>query len=145
VRGADTTSAVPLAPARPSEERATPVVVLCDDSLTTRTMERVILENAGYEVRTAANGADGLELVRAGGASAVVSDVNMPVMDGFELCAELRRDERFRDLPFVLVTSLSSRADRERGVAVGADAYIVKGEFDQNVLLDALSRLLHAS
>ena len=118
------------------------VVVVADDSVTTRTLERVILESAGYEVRTAADGAQALALVQAGGCDAVVSDVQMPVLDGFALCERLRADARFRDLPVVLVTALGSRDDRERGVAVGADAYIVKGEFDQETLLATLRRLL---
>ena len=118
------------------------VVVVADDSVTTRTLERVILESAGYEVRTAGDGAQALALVQAGGCDAVVSDVQMPVLDGFALCERLRADARFRDLPVVLVTALGSRDDRERGVAVGADAYIVKGEFDQETLLATLRRLL---
>jgi len=118
------------------------VVVVADDSVTTRTLERLILESAGYEVRTAADGARALALVQAGGCDALVSDVHMPVLDGFALCERLRADARFRDLPVVLVTALGSRPDRERGVAVGADAYIVKGEFDQETLLATLRRLL---
>ncbi|MCA1844812.1 MAG: response regulator [Actinobacteria bacterium] len=118
------------------------VIVVVDDSVTTRTLERVILEAAGYEVRTAADGAQALALIQAGGCEAVVTDVQMPVLDGFALCERLRADARFRHLPVVLVTALGSRSDRERGVAVGADAYIVKGEFDQEALLATLRRLL---
>ncbi|MDQ1492960.1 MAG: two-component system, chemotaxis family, sensor kinase CheA, partial [Actinomycetota bacterium] len=123
----------------PSDRR---VVVVADDSVTTRTLERVILESAGYEVRTAADGGQALALVQAGGCDAVVSDVQMPVLDGFALCERLRADARYRDLPVVLVTARGSRRDQERGVAVGADAYIVKGEFDQENLLATLRRLL---
>jgi two-component system chemotaxis sensor kinase CheA len=124
-------------------ERAGPkVVVVADDSVTTRTLERVILESAGYEVRTAADGAQALSLVQAGDCHAVVTDVQMPVLDGFALCERLRADARYRHLPVVLVTALGSRSDRERGVAAGADAYIVKGEFDQETLLATLRRLL---
>ncbi|HZQ77603.1 MAG TPA: response regulator [Acidimicrobiia bacterium] len=126
----------------PAPAGAPRVVVVADDSVTTRTLERVILESAGYEVRAAADGAQALALVQAGGCDAVVSDVQMPVLDGFALCERLRADPRFRDLPVVLVTALGSRSDRERGVAVGADAYIVKGEFDQETLLATLRRLL---
>jgi len=118
------------------------VVVVADDSVTTRTLERIILESVGYEVRTAADGAQALELVQAGGCDAVVSDVQMPVLDGFALCERLRADTRFRHLPVVLVTAFGSDSDRERGVAVGADAYIVKGEFDQETLLATLRRLV---
>ena len=125
--------------AAPAEPK---VVVVADDSVTTRTLERIILESAGYRVRTAADGAQALELVQAGGCDAVVSDVQMPVLDGFALCERLRADARFRHLPVVLVTALGSRSDQERGVAVGADAYIVKGEFDQETLLATLRRLV---
>ena len=118
------------------------VVVVADDSVTTRTLERVILEAAGYEVRTAADGAQALALVQAGGCHAVVTDVQMPVLDGFTLCERLRADTRFRDLPVVIVTARGSPAERERGEAAGADAYIVKGEFDQETLLATLRRLL---
>src|SRR5581483_10210425 len=109
---------------------------------TTRTLERVILESAGYEVRTPADGGQALALVQAAWCNALVSDVHRPVLDGFALCERLRADARFRDLPVVLVTALGSRSERERGVAVGADAYIVKGEFDQETLLATLRRLL---
>ena len=117
------------------------VVVLADDSVTTRTLERVILEAAGYEVRTAADGAQALAMVQAGGCHAVVTDVQMPVLDGFALCERLRADTRFRHLPVVIVTSRGSPTEREQGEAVGADAYIVKGEFDQETLLATLRRL----
>jgi two-component system, chemotaxis family, sensor kinase CheA len=124
---------------RPSGRR---VVVVADDSVTTRTLERVILESAGYEVRTAADGAQALALVQAGGCDALVSDVEMPVLDGYSLCERLRADSRFRAFPVVLVSALGAPSDRERGVAAGADAYIVKGDFDQETLLATLRRLL---
>ncbi|MDQ1503788.1 MAG: two-component system, chemotaxis family, sensor kinase CheA [Actinomycetota bacterium] len=136
----------PAGPATAADDGPAPshrrVVVVADDSVTTRTLERVILESAGYEVRTAADGGQALALVQAGGCDAVVSDVQMPVLDGFALCERLRADARYRDLPVVLVTARGSRSDQERGVAVGADAYIVKGEFDQENLLATLRRLL---
>ena len=74
----------------------------------------------------------------------MVSDVEMPRLDGFGLTAEIRRDQRLSALPVVLVTSLKARQDRERGVAAGADAYIVKSGFDQGHLLDTISRLIAA-
>jgi len=146
--GYEPASALPADPSAPTagdppgDPPGPRVVVVADDSVTTRTLERVILEAAGYEVRTAADGAQALALVQAGGCDAVVTDVQMPVLDGFALCERLRADARFRHLPVVLVTALGSRSDRERGVAVGADAYIVKGEFDQEALLATLRRLL---
>jgi len=66
----------------------------------------------------------------------------MPNLDGFGLTAKLRADKRYKNLPVVLVTSLDSHADRERGIKAGADAYIVKGAFDQGALLEAVGRLI---
>lgn len=120
-------------------------VLLVDDTLTTRTLERSILETAGYEVVAAVDGVHALELLESPGDfgfDAVVSDVNMPRLDGLGLCAALRSSERFARLPVVLVTSLASEDDRRRGVDAGADAYIAKSEFDQSKLLDTLARLL---
>jgi two-component system chemotaxis sensor kinase CheA len=140
--GALVTDGGPTAQGASGDAARRRVIVVADDSVTTRTLERVILESAGYEVRTAADGGQALALVQAGGCDGVVTDVQMPVLDGFALCERLRSDTRFRDLPVVLVTALGSRTDRERGVAAGADAYIVKGEFDQETLLATLRRLL---
>lgn len=118
------------------------VILLVDDSITTRTLERNILQAAGYEVRVAVDGLDAWTSLQAEGADLVVSDVQMPRMDGFGLTAKIRSDERFRHLPVVLVTSLESPADRERGIEVGADAYIGKSGFDQEQLLDVIRRLI---
>lgn len=120
-------------------------VLLADDTLTTRTLERSILETAGYEVVIAVDGMNALELLEADGGAgvdAVVSDVNMPRMDGLSLCEAIRASNQLRHLPVVLVTSLASEDDRRRGVEAGADAYIAKSEFDQSMLLDTLARLL---
>lgn len=120
-------------------------VLLVDDTLTTRTLERSILETAGYEVVAAVDGLHALELLQSQddlGFDAVVTDVNMPRLDGLGLCAALRSSDRFARLPVVLVTSLASEDDRRRGVEAGADAYIAKSEFDQSMLLDTLARLL---
>ncbi|MBW3651551.1 MAG: response regulator, partial [Actinobacteria bacterium] len=116
-------------------------VLLVEDTITTRALERSILEAAGYEVLVAVDGADGWRLLQEQGADLVVSDVNMPRMDGLALCETVRSSSRFRELPFVLVTSLADEDDRRRGVEVGADAYIVKGDFDQELLLETIERL----
>jgi two-component system chemotaxis sensor kinase CheA len=117
-------------------------VLVVDDSVMTRTLERTILEAAGYSVLVASDGADALELLRDADVDAIVSDVEMPRMNGLELTAAIRRDERWRHLPIVLVTSLDTPEHVERGAAAGADAYIVKGRFDQNELLQTIGRLL---
>jgi two-component system chemotaxis sensor kinase CheA len=118
------------------------VILLADDSITTRTLEKNILQAAGYEVRVAVDGVDAWTSLQADGADLVVSDIQMPRMDGFDLTAKIRSDERFKHLPVVLVTSLESAADRERGIEVGADAYIGKSGFDQEQLLDVIRRLI---
>jgi two-component system chemotaxis sensor kinase CheA len=117
-------------------------VLVADDSLTTRTLERSILEAAGYEVQIAADGGEALHVLRAQPIDLVVSDVDMPVLDGFALTSEIRRDEKLKQIPVVLVTSLEAQQHRERGVAVGADAYVVKSQFDQDELLAAIRRLI---
>jgi two-component system chemotaxis sensor kinase CheA len=121
-------------------------VLVVDDSLTTRTLEKNILESAGYRVRLATDGAEALELLgqmaESGGCDLLLSDVDMPRINGFDLTAQVRADARFQHLPVVLVTSLDTPADRERGIAAGADAYIVKRTFEQQALLETVARLV---
>lgn len=125
-----------------AEARAAPTILVVEDAITTRTLEKNILEAAGYRVRVAADGVEAWTMLESDGCDLVVSDIEMPRMDGFELTSRVRADQRLRDLPMVLVTSRDSREDRERGVHVGADAYIVKGGFDQEWLLETIRRLL---
>jgi two-component system chemotaxis sensor kinase CheA len=130
-------------PARPDVAPAGPVTVLVvDDSAVTRTLEKSILEAAGYQVRVAPDGAAALDLLGREPCDLVVTDIEMPRLDGLSLTERVRADERLRDLPVVLVTSLESEEDRRRGVEVGADAYIVKGAFDQDQLLETIQRLI---
>jgi two-component system chemotaxis sensor kinase CheA len=117
-------------------------ILLVDDSITTRTLERSILEGAGYEVRTAVDGGDAWAQLQEHGADLVVSDVEMPTMDGFALTEAIRSSPRFRGLPVVLVTALASDADKARGLSVGANAYLVKSTFDQANLLETVAQLL---
>ncbi len=128
------------APAPPRAESRGRVLVV-DDSLTIRALEQGMLEAAGYEVETAADGAAALARLREHGADVVVADVDMPVMSGLELCRALRASERFVDTPLVLVTALESDEDRRRGLEAGADAYLVKSAFDPAELLRVLERL----
>jgi two-component system, chemotaxis family, sensor kinase CheA len=126
----------------PSTTRPTTVVLLAEDSITTRALEQSILESAGYEVRAVIDGLEAWKILEQGGIDVVVSDVHMSGMDGFELTAKVRDDNRFAHLPVILVTSKDSRSHRERGVEVGADAYIIKGSFEQQNLIDAVARLV---
>jgi two-component system chemotaxis sensor kinase CheA len=126
----------------PTEVSKKKRVLLADDSVTTRTLERSILESAGYEVITAADGEQAWKLLQERGADIVLSDVEMPRMDGFTLAETIRKSARFRELPVVLLTALSTEKDRARGLASGADAYLVKTAFDQDNLLKTLRQLM---
>lgn len=125
-------------------KRARSRILVVDDSITTRTLEQSILESAGYEVRTAVDGADAWRLLQEHTVDLVVSDVEMPRMDGFGLCLAIRGAKRLRQLPVILVTALESAADRGRGLEVGADAYLGKSSFDQQHLLDTIEQLIGA-
>ncbi len=119
-----------------------PSVLIAEDSITSRTLIKNILQASGYEVKTAVDGQDAYTLLKSETFDAVVSDVEMPRMNGFELTEKIRSNEKLADIPVILVTSLDSREDRERGIDAGADAYIVKSNFDQSNLLEVIGRLV---
>jgi two-component system chemotaxis sensor kinase CheA len=125
-----------------SEDAPRKVILLAEDSITTRTQEKRILESAGYEVVTAVDGADAFQKLPTREFDAVVSDVEMPNMDGLTLASRIRENPHYDELPIILVTSLASDDDKRRGVEVGANAYITKGTFEQKVLVDTLRRLV---
>ncbi len=127
--------------AAPGEEPRKQTALLVEDSITARTLLKNILEGAGYTVVTAVDGMDAFTQLREAECDFVVSDVDMPRMDGFELTKRIRSDRKLADLPVVLVTALESREERERGVDVGANAYIIKRSFDQSNLLEVIRRL----
>jgi two-component system chemotaxis sensor kinase CheA len=131
---------VRAAPAATSSAAAKRILVV-EDSITSRMLLKGILESAGYDVRTAVDGIDGFTALRAERFDLVVSDVEMPRMNGFDLTARIRADRALAEVPVVLVTALESREDRERGIDVGANAYLVKSNLDQSNLLEALRRL----
>ncbi|MGH2947653.1 MAG: response regulator [Solirubrobacteraceae bacterium] len=118
-----------------------PLVLVVDDTLTTRTMERSLLEAAGYRVSVAVDGAEAWAALQREDFDLVVSDVDMPNLDGFELTGRIREDARLAGLPVVLVSALESREDKERGIRVGANAYVAKSSFDRSNLLDIIRRL----
>lgn len=127
--------------ARKAAAPAVKSVLVAEDSITSRTLLKGILEGAGYRVETAADGVDAFTALRSGAFDVVVSDVDMPRLNGFGLTARIRADKKLADLPVVLVTALESREDREQGIDVGASAYIVKSSFDQGNLLEVVRRL----
>jgi two-component system chemotaxis sensor kinase CheA len=125
--------------AKPADAKA---VLVVEDSITSRMLIKSILESAGYNVKTAVDGMEAFTLLRAEKFALVVSDVEMPRLNGFDLTARIRADKKLADLPVVLVTALETRENRERGIDVGANAYIIKSNFDQSDLLDAVRRLV---
>jgi two-component system, chemotaxis family, sensor kinase CheA len=122
--------------------RRKPIVLLVEDSPLVRIQERRLFESAGYEVVIAVDGLDGYEKLRTRYFDAVVSDVEMPRLDGLSLTAKIRQHREYSNLPIILVTTLSSDADRQRGAIAGADAYITKGKFNQDFLLETLAKLI---
>jgi two-component system chemotaxis sensor kinase CheA len=132
--------ATPVSEAAQAAHRRKRSILVVDDSITARTLLKTILESAGYFVRTAVDGAEAFATLRETGFDVVVSDVDMPRMNGFELTARIREDRKLADLPVILVTALESRQDRERGIDVGANAYIVKSSFEQSNLLEIVHR-----
>ncbi|WP_248478870.1 hybrid sensor histidine kinase/response regulator [Tepidibacter aestuarii] len=118
------------------------MIIVVEDSITSRTLLKNILESHGYSVKTAVNGLQGWNLMKSEKFDLVITDVEMPEMDGFELTAKIRNDSEISEIPVILVTSLESREDKERGIDVGASAYIVKSDFRQNNLLETIKRLI---
>jgi len=132
----------PVATAAPAAAPRRPAILVVDDSITTRTLEKSILEAHGYRVVVAVDGQEALTVLRGGGIGAVVSDVQMPRLDGFGLLAAIKADPELRRTPVVLVTSLERPEDRQRGLELGADAYVVKSRFDQCDLLATITQIL---
>ncbi|HEY4125291.1 MAG TPA: response regulator [Rhizomicrobium sp.] len=117
-------------------------LVIAEDSMTTRTLIKAILENAGYEVEAAADGAQAWRLLEANGADLVVADVEMPNMDGFQLTQTIRSSKRHSDIPVILLTALETDRDKARGLSAGANAYLLKSAFDQRDLLAAIGEMV---
>jgi two-component system chemotaxis sensor kinase CheA len=135
--------ALPLPSVDPlDEEPQKRSILVAEDSITSRMLLKEILESAGYTVATAIDGEDAFSTLQRTPFDLIVSDVEMPRMNGFALTSKIRGDERYAQLPVVLVTGLESQADRERGIDAGANAYVVKGSFDQSNLLETIRRLI---
>lgn len=117
-------------------------ILLVEDSITIRTQVKRILEGAGYDVTAAVDGLDGFNKLKTRNFDAVVSDVQMPNIDGLALTAKIRQQKEYTELPIILVTTLASEEDKKRGADAGANAYLTKGNFEQQLLLDTLKRLI---
>ncbi len=116
-------------------DRLRPRILLVDDSVNAREVERMILENAGYEVVLADNGAQGLGLLQKTAVDLVMTDIEMPQMSGLELTKIIKDDELFHEIPVIIVSARGTEEQRREGLQIGAAAYIVKGEFDDQDLL----------
>jgi two-component system chemotaxis sensor kinase CheA len=133
--------------APPAQIFATPerqrTILVVDDSITTRTLERGILESHGYRVLLSVDGVDALARLRSPGAEIdlIVADVEMPRMDGFSLLAAIRNDPVLAGIPVVMMTSRDAPDDIQRGLDLGADAYVTKQSFEQGELLATVRRL----
>ncbi len=129
--------------ASPDAEKAEGASILVvEDSITSRMLLKNILEGSGYRVATAVDGVDALTTLRAQDFDLVVSDIDMPRLNGLDLTLKIREDKRLAEMPVILVTARGTPEDRERGIEVGANAYLVKSNFDQSNLLDAIGRFV---
>ncbi|MBF0506379.1 MAG: hybrid sensor histidine kinase/response regulator [Nitrospirae bacterium] len=122
------------------EEKGVNILVV-DDSVNTRDIEKSILEAYGYTVELAEDGMEALEKTREFKYDLIITDVEMPRLDGFSLTEKLRSDETYKDIPIIIVTSREKEEDKRRGIMVGANAYIIKGTFDQTNLLETVQNL----
>ena len=140
---------LPLAPAPAAgaaalsgERHRRPRVLVVEDSVGVRELERVILEGAGYAVETAVDGLDGASRLRDDPADLVLSDVEMPGMDGFDLTRTIRRTKGWEDVPVIIMTSQGEEHARQAGLDAGCSAYLLKNEFDQETLVSTVRRLV---
>ena len=117
-------------------------ILVAEDSMITAELEKNILVNAGYEVDVAIDGIDAMDKLHGKKYDLLVTDIDMPRMDGFELTSKVRADKRLKDLPVIVVTVREKVEDKRKGIEVGADAYILKREFDQSNLLNTIKRLI---
>jgi len=132
----------PEAGAEFAGEAARPRVLVVEDSVGVRELERAILEGAGYEVITAVDGTEGAARLKDLPTDLVLSDVEMPGMDGYQLTRTIRRTRGWEQVPVVIMTSRASEADQQAGLEAGASAYLLKTEFDQEQLVETVRRLV---
>jgi two-component system chemotaxis sensor kinase CheA len=117
-------------------------ILVVDDALTVRELQRSILERAGFDVRVATDGHHALSHLAEERSDLVLTDIEMPNMDGFALTEAIRAHPTLANIPVLILSSRSSEGDRQRGLDAGADGYITKSGFDEASLLTAVNRLL---
>lgn len=135
-------NAASLGSVKPAPPRAAPRILVVDDSITARSLEKSILEANGFKVRVAVDGLEGLELAREEKPDLIVSDLQMPRLDGFGLLQALKADPRLSDIPVIIISSVERPEDQQRGLFLGADAYVVKRKFDEQELLETIRQIL---
>lgn len=127
---------------RPTEHERALRILLAEDQMTTRLLEKSILEAAGFEVEAVEDGLAALQKVTEMRFDLIITDVQMPRMDGLTLTEKIKSDDRFADIPVMIMTSVEDEEDRRRGLEAGADAYLLKRSFDQKTLIDTIHRLV---
>ncbi|RZA19379.1 MAG: hybrid sensor histidine kinase/response regulator [Proteobacteria bacterium] len=132
----------PLEIAQKAQEKPKLRILVVDDSFTTRILEKSILEAKGYNVSVATDGLEALAFLKAHDVDLIISDVEMPRMDGLALLREVRSMPRTAKTPVIMVSSRDTREEQERGLNLGADAYLSKQEFNQTVLLDTIRQVV---
>ena len=115
---------------------------MVDDSFTVRELQRKLLDHHGYQVEVAVDGMDGWNALRNGNFDLIVSDIDMPRMDGIELVGRIRQDARLKALPVMVLSYQDREEDRQRGLEAGADYYLTKGSFQSDKLLEAVVDLI---
>ena len=125
---------------RPVDDR--PRVLVVDDSVTSRMLNKKLLTASGFQVATANDGRAALDMVHAQHCDLVLTDIQMPQMDGYELTRRIKQDPQHSNLPVILLTTLDSQEDKKRGVEAGADAYLVKRDLSQAELVDIIEQLI---
>jgi two-component system sensor histidine kinase and response regulator WspE len=128
--------------AQQAETKVSKRILVVDDSLTVREMERKLLENHGYKVEVAVNGMDAWNMIRAGNYQLVVTDIDMPRMNGFELTSEIKSDQQLKQIPVIIVSYKDRQEDRLQGLQAGADYYLTKSSFHDDTLLEAVIDLI---
>lgn len=123
-------------------KEVSPRILIVDDSITTRSLERSILDAHGFRTSVAVNGVEALEILRNEGADLVLTDLEMPQMDGFGLITAIRSDKKLKNIPVIVVSSRGGVADEKQGLLLGADAYVIKSKFDQVELVQTIRRAL---
>jgi len=138
----NTSSDYSFEPSASSKNIAQKRILVAEDSITIRTLLRNFIENAGFYVKTTVDGMEAYEVLQNENFDLIVSDIEMPRMNGFELTAKIRENKNHADLPVILVTALETADDKQRGMEVGANAYIVKSSFEKSNLIETIQRLI---